>query len=416
VNRAQRPGPRAHAGQTIVFVALASVVLFGAMGLVIDAGFDYAMRRAMQNAADAAALAGAHQIRLGETSDQVLQRVRDVAARNGVQDPSMIECRYITNSYPAGPTPSCSSSAVALDTLVPAGQHVTGVQVRVAERHGTFAMRALGVMESGTAAVATAQVQVAIVNPGPFMVCAIDTAKHSNPSGLAGGIYDYKTYFPDNGPPKYERTDGNDNCRGKPCGETKEGAVGPLYNPGAFAYWDGSLTPAVWNASTGEYEKSSGTTVTGPTWLIHDPSKISVCNNNSSSFNGINLNTAGLRLEEEHGYMWSDPGDTDWPITTGNVTSVQATVTGVNGCKAGQPPHNCIMILPIADNSGPGGTGSNVKMGVRTFGAFYVQDVSNSLNGNSHSGRLILHYDLLGPGSPSWVPGTPVPTTTKLID
>ena len=399
---------RPHAGQTIVFVALASVVLFAAMGLVIDAGVSLAMRRAMQNAADAAALAGARQIRLGNTSAQVLQRIRDVATRNGVQDLSQLTCNYITNSYPAGPLPTCSSAAVALDSLVPAGQHVTGVQVRVAEQHRTFVMPVIGITQSGTAAQATAQVQVAIVNPGPFLPCGIDTALHSGSAGGLG-IYQEDGVHEHNGPPQYERDDGYDACKGKACGKTQEGAAGPDYNPSAFYYFDGSLQYGV------DTNGNPTPSPSGPEWLIHDPSKVTECNDNSSSFNGINLNVQGMTLEQEHGYMWCDPEDCHRQITTGNVTSVQATVEGVNGCKAGQPVDNCIMILPIVDNAGPGGTGSNARLAVRTFGAFFMRDVSNSGNGNSHSGRLIRHYDLLGPGSPSWVPGTPAPTTTKLI-
>jgi hypothetical protein len=175
-----------------------------------------------------------------------------------------------------------------------------------------------------------------------------------------------------------------------------------VYNANAFYYFDGSL----------QFGPDGASAPAGPEWLIHDPSKIAVCNDNSSSFNGVNLNVQGMHLTEET----FSPVDTTIPIiTTGNVTSVQATVEGVNGCKAGQPINNCDMILPIADNSGPGGTGSNAQLAVRTFGAFLMRDVSNSGNGGSHSGRLIKYYDLLGPGSPSWIPGTLAPTTTKLI-
>jgi Flp pilus assembly protein TadG len=398
--RAARP----HAGQTLVFVALASAVLFAAMGLAIDAGIDYAMRRAMQNAADAAALAGARQIRLSDTSDKVLQRIQDIATRNGVQDLTQLTCNYITNSYPDGPLPTCSSAAVALDSLVPAGQHVTGVQVRVAEQHRTFVMPVIGITRSGTAAQATAQVQVAIVHPGPFEICGIGTALQAGSAG-GNGIYMPDGTFGNSGPPKYIRDDGKADCKGSACGKTREGATGPVYNTSGFYYYDGSL----------QFGADGVSSPSGPEWLIHDPSKITVCNDNSSSFNGVNLNTSGITLDEAHGYLWSDPGNLIPPITTGNVTSVTATVEGVNGCKAGQPIDNCVMILPIADNSGPGGTGTNVALAVRTFGAFLIKDVSSSGNGGSHSGRLIKNYDVLGPGSPSWVPGSSAPTTTKLI-
>ena len=44
-------------GQTLVLVAIALVVLFGMAGLALDGGQVYLMRRQMQTAADAGALA-----------------------------------------------------------------------------------------------------------------------------------------------------------------------------------------------------------------------------------------------------------------------------------------------------------------------------------------------------------------------
>jgi hypothetical protein len=45
-------------GQSLVLVALAMVVFLGVLGLVLDGGYTFAMRRQAQNAADAGALAG----------------------------------------------------------------------------------------------------------------------------------------------------------------------------------------------------------------------------------------------------------------------------------------------------------------------------------------------------------------------
>ena len=47
------------AGQSLVFVALGMVVLIGILGLAIDIGYYRYVRRELQTAADAAALAGA---------------------------------------------------------------------------------------------------------------------------------------------------------------------------------------------------------------------------------------------------------------------------------------------------------------------------------------------------------------------
>ena len=52
-------------GQTLIYVALGMVVLLGFVALAIDVGYVYGERRRMQNAADAGALAGAHDLCLG---------------------------------------------------------------------------------------------------------------------------------------------------------------------------------------------------------------------------------------------------------------------------------------------------------------------------------------------------------------
>ncbi len=53
----KRPGNR-EKGQTLVLAVLMMVVIIGIVALAIDGGFAYAQRRRMQNAADAAAMAG----------------------------------------------------------------------------------------------------------------------------------------------------------------------------------------------------------------------------------------------------------------------------------------------------------------------------------------------------------------------
>jgi Flp pilus assembly protein TadG len=69
-----------------VMAALLLPLMLGVCALVLDMGMIYANRRALQNAADAAALAGATELRrdmLGQTSDPAGQ-ARTFAARNGV--------------------------------------------------------------------------------------------------------------------------------------------------------------------------------------------------------------------------------------------------------------------------------------------------------------------------------------------
>lgn len=71
-------------GQTIIFVALAAFVLFGFLGLALDAGNTYFERRKAQNVADAAALAGASEWSSGAiNSATAVTKAREYAGKNG---------------------------------------------------------------------------------------------------------------------------------------------------------------------------------------------------------------------------------------------------------------------------------------------------------------------------------------------
>jgi hypothetical protein len=69
-------------GSVIVFVAILIPVLLAGLGLVIDNGQAYDMKRRLQKAADAGALAAAHEIRRGNTS-AITKVAMENAARNG---------------------------------------------------------------------------------------------------------------------------------------------------------------------------------------------------------------------------------------------------------------------------------------------------------------------------------------------
>ena len=70
---------RQEAGQSLVFVALTMVVLIGILGFAIDFGYYRFLRRQMQTAADAAALAGAMDITYGD----VVTAGKAASAENG---------------------------------------------------------------------------------------------------------------------------------------------------------------------------------------------------------------------------------------------------------------------------------------------------------------------------------------------
>jgi hypothetical protein len=61
-------------GQTVVFVLLLLVAVIGVVGIVIDIGYAYRTQRALQSAADAAALAGAQQLPDPTSATQTAQQ------------------------------------------------------------------------------------------------------------------------------------------------------------------------------------------------------------------------------------------------------------------------------------------------------------------------------------------------------
>ena len=75
-------------GQVLVIAALALVVLLGAAAFTIDLGRRAAEERFVQNAADAAALAGCRALTTGASHSAALQAARDVAAINLAGSPA----------------------------------------------------------------------------------------------------------------------------------------------------------------------------------------------------------------------------------------------------------------------------------------------------------------------------------------
>jgi hypothetical protein len=75
-------------GQSLVLVALWMTALLGLAAVAIDVGRFYAERRFLQNAADAAALAGAQALIAGKTATQAEATARDVLAQNFARDPT----------------------------------------------------------------------------------------------------------------------------------------------------------------------------------------------------------------------------------------------------------------------------------------------------------------------------------------
>ncbi len=90
--RAQRPhgGDGARSGQALLWVALMLPIFLAIIGLALDGGALFAARRQAQNAADAAARAGAQQIDLDR-----YRATGEIALDNGW-------ARYVARQYVAG--------------------------------------------------------------------------------------------------------------------------------------------------------------------------------------------------------------------------------------------------------------------------------------------------------------------------
>ncbi|MGB6836984.1 MAG: pilus assembly protein TadG-related protein [Dehalococcoidia bacterium] len=74
---------RQERGQVVIIMAVTATALVGLIGLVVDGGHFYAQRRQAQNAADAAALAGAFRLYEGESAAVATSAAFDYAQQNG---------------------------------------------------------------------------------------------------------------------------------------------------------------------------------------------------------------------------------------------------------------------------------------------------------------------------------------------
>ncbi len=74
---------RDESGQSLILFALGLAVLLGMAAMTIDVGLAYVARRDMQNATDAAALAGADLLLEGQSSGLAKNAARDLALQNG---------------------------------------------------------------------------------------------------------------------------------------------------------------------------------------------------------------------------------------------------------------------------------------------------------------------------------------------
>ena len=142
-------------GQILPLVALFMVVLLGLLALAIDAGYAYAQRRYMQNAADAGALAACSVMAAGETRDSV---VRSTAVYYAQQNrASSVSMTYLDADKNPLPNPT--------NGVVPSNAKY--IRVFTGITFNTFFARVLGINTMTATASAAAH---AFAGPTPWSV------------------------------------------------------------------------------------------------------------------------------------------------------------------------------------------------------------------------------------------------------
>lgn len=196
----QRHGlPEKQRGAVAVITGLAAVVLVAFLGLTVDLGHAYVGTSELQNAADAAALAGAKE--LNQTAAGVTAAVNKaiaIAAQHNVNfsTPVAITSDNIrvgscpnasnTNTFgrPASRSPSCTFVDYATALASPAGK--TFLEVDTSTRNlSTYFMRVVAIDTVGVAGYAVAGRFITDVTP--IGVCAIDPANRTSQYTYADG-------------------------------------------------------------------------------------------------------------------------------------------------------------------------------------------------------------------------------------
>ena len=118
-------------GVTIVLVAILMTVLVMFVALAVDLGHLYVARNELQNAADAGALAGAHELYVGSNATLVNEGANQIGVAPGAQwigcrnmdqgwgtPATYMECfEFFLAPYPIGQTPAEGEPALAPDVI-----------------------------------------------------------------------------------------------------------------------------------------------------------------------------------------------------------------------------------------------------------------------------------------------------------
>ncbi len=145
-------------GQSLLIMGVAIAALLALLALVIDAGNGYVQRRIVQNATDAAALAGGVELAMtpkvngryaGSPADEqrILRTVLRVAQENGIPDTNGNPDDLINDNlvvYFVGPDGQPIGRPLPQNRGVPPQYEIAGIEVRTKKGFGTYFARLFG--------------------------------------------------------------------------------------------------------------------------------------------------------------------------------------------------------------------------------------------------------------------------------
>jgi len=170
-----RPRRSDERGTITVLLAISLLSLLGLTGLIIDGSRAYADHRAVQNAADAAALAGAgalNQILFDNTGQEGAVHDAVVASLAANHVNGTPDCRLVDEAgTDLGACPSTATGAGLPAT-------VAGVSVRARDSQSGSFIKAVGISGFSASASATAQIEALRSGSSPFMICGLDAVHH----------------------------------------------------------------------------------------------------------------------------------------------------------------------------------------------------------------------------------------------
>jgi Flp pilus assembly protein TadG len=173
-------------GQSAIMVTMVLVVFIALMALVVDVGNAYAQRRAVQNAADAAALAATGELARGDatTNHQVLARAKLYAQQNGI-DPSTVTARYFR--FNPDTQQQTDLGAVADDGNTPPS-NASGVTVSMDRTFSTYLAQIVGRYRMTASANSAGQVNKGVCTAGDggtgLFPIAVDSGVFNNDRDL----------------------------------------------------------------------------------------------------------------------------------------------------------------------------------------------------------------------------------------